>query len=104
MRCSQTCLERRHQPVAYATYGLNDQRISRVALDFAPQAVDLNVDGALADRFIVARKRLPRHRLADIRSEHPQHLALAIGQADRLFALAQLAAGKMENELTEPHR
>ena len=41
---------RHHQPVADAAHGLHDQRIGRIALDLAAQAVDLHVDRALADR------------------------------------------------------
>src|SRR5580692_9331949 len=92
-----------HQPITDTANGLHDERIARIALDLAPKPIDLHVDRALTDRFAVSSKRLTRHRLADIGRQYPQHLAFAIGKADRLLAAAQLAAGKMKHKLTEPH-
>ena len=75
-------------------------RIGGIALDFAPQAVDLNVDGAFAA--IGARGQLLAvHGLAGPVSEQPQHVPLALGQAHRHAVALELAAGDMERERTE---
>ena len=87
-----------HQPVADAAHGLHEQRIGGIALDLAAQAVDLHVDRALADRAAVAGERHARHGLARRRGEHAQHLALAVGQADRSSPLAQFAAPDVKHE------
>src|SRR5579872_7412303 len=90
------------QPVADATHGLDQKRIGRIALDLAPQPIDLHIDRALADRAPIAGEREPRHCLARARGQYPYHLALAVGEAHRLLAAAQLAAGEMKHELPEP--
>ncbi len=74
----------------------SEQRIGRIALDLAAQAVDLHVDRALVDRAAVAGERHARHGLARRRRQHAQHLALAVGEADDLVALAQFAARRGE--------
>ena len=57
---------RGHQPVADAAHGLHQQRIGGIALDLAPQPVDLHVNGTLADRAAVAGEREPGHGLAGV--------------------------------------
>src|SRR5262249_7237476 len=95
---------RRHQPVADAAHVLHQQRVGRIVLDLAAQAVDLHVDGALAGRAVVAGERLPRHRLAGGGGEQAQHVALAIRQPHDLLAALELPAPEMEAELAEAHR
>src|SRR5262245_29079941 len=95
---------RDHQPVADAAYGLDQQRVGRVALDLAAEAVDLNVDGALADGAAVAGKRKPRHRIAGRGRQHPQHLAFPVGKMDGLLAALELAAPDVEQEFAKAHR
>src|SRR5580700_8474543 len=91
----------RHEAIADATHGLHDERIARIALDLAAQPIDLHVDGALAHRLAVAGQRLARHGLAGACGQDPQHFALAVGEADHLFAAAQFAARQMKHELPE---
>src|SRR5262249_20581186 len=79
-------------------------RVGGVALDLAAQAIDLNVDGALADRAARPGERLARHRLARRRRQQPKHLALAIGEPDRVLAALELAAPEVKLEITEAHR
>jgi len=64
------------------------------ALDLAAQAVDLHVDGALVDG-AVAGQRAARHGIAARQRQDAQHLALAVGEMDRLLALPQFAALQM---------
>src|SRR5665647_3759783 len=45
---------RTHQPVADAAHGLHEQRIGGIGFDLAAQAVDLDVDGALAHLLAIA--------------------------------------------------
>src|SRR6267154_4801495 len=94
---------RRHQPIADSAHGLDEQWVGGIALDLAPQPVDLNVDRAFADGAAIAGKREARHRVARAGREHPHHLALAIGQTDDLLAAAQLAARKMKHKIAESH-
>src|ERR1700730_6814591 len=84
----------RHQPITDAAHGLDEQRVGGIALDLAPQTVDLNVDRALADGAAIAGERESRHRLARACRQHPHHFALAIGETYVLLAAAQLAARK----------
>src|SRR5262245_16284864 len=92
---------RYHETVPDAAHRLQEQRIGGVALDLAAQAIDLDVDGALAGGGAVAGEREARHRLARARGEHAQHLAFAVGEMDDLLALAQLAARDVEHERAE---
>ena len=62
-RCASLLLWRGYQPIADAAHRLQEQRIGGIALDLAPQAVDLHVDGALVDG-AVAGQRAARHGLA----------------------------------------
>ena len=91
---------RSDQAVADAAHRLQEQRIGRVALDLAAQAVDLHVDRALIGGR-PAGEPLARHGARRRRREHAQDVALAIGQMDGLLALAQFAAGEMEDEGAE---
>src|SRR5215203_2939238 len=93
---------RDHQPVADAAHGLHDQRIGRIQLDLAPQAIDLNIHGALVDRTAGAGERHPRHGLAGSGGQHRQHLAFAVGEPDHLVAAAKLGPPEMKHELPEP--
>src|SRR5882724_5817156 len=82
------------EAIADAAYRLQEQRIGGIALDLAPQAVDLHVDGALVDG-AVAGQGAARHGLAGRDREDAQHLALAVGQVNDLVALAQFAAAEV---------
>src|SRR6266436_7853086 len=54
------CSGRRDQTIADAAYRLQEQRIGGIALDLAPQPVDLHVHRALVDG-AVAGERAARH-------------------------------------------
>src|SRR5262249_57990023 len=70
---------RYHQPIADAAHRLDVQRVGRIALDLAAQAIDLHVHGPLADGVAVAAGEVePRHDLARGSREQAHHLALAI--------------------------
>src|SRR6266550_4404472 len=82
------------QAIADAAHGLQEQGIGGIALDLAPQPVDLHVDRAFVDG-AVAGQRAARHRLAARDGENAQHLTFAIGEMNDFLALAQLAALEM---------
>src|SRR5436309_2469676 len=74
---------------------LQEQRIGGIALDLAPQAVDLHVDRALVHRAAAGQRRA-RHGFAGSDRQNAQHFALAVGQVNDLLALAQFAAIEMK--------
>src|SRR6185295_12720696 len=89
------------QPVADAANSLQIYRIGRVRFDLPAQAVDLDVDRALAGRTVAGGQVTARHRDAGRGGEDRHDLALAIGQVDRLAAAAQLALLAVEGERSE---
>ena len=89
------------QPVADAAHGLQVERIGRVGLDLAAQAVDLHVDGALAGRAAGHHQLVAAHRLAGRGGEDRQDLALALGQVDDLAAALQFQLLAVEGERAE---
>src|SRR6516165_8841720 len=91
---------RSHQTIADAANRLQEEWIGGIALDLAPQAVDLHVDRALIDT-TVAGQRAARHGFSRSRREDAQHVTLAVGQMDDLLALAQFAAGEVIDVWTE---
>src|SRR5437016_10714422 len=84
------------QAIADAAHRLQEQGIGRIALDLAPQAVDLHVDGALVDA-AVAGERGARHGLAGGDAEDAPHLALACGEMDDVLASAQFPPTEMSS-------
>src|SRR5437868_5636598 len=91
---------RRHQAVADAAHRLQEQRTGGIALDLAPQPVDLHVDRALVDG-AVAGELAARHGLAARGGEDAQHVALAVGEMDGFLAAAQFAAVEVIDEGAE---
>src|SRR6202011_40573 len=94
------CSGRRHQAIADAAHRLQEQRIGGVAVDLAPQPVDLPVPPPLGDGAL-AGEGAARHGLARRHRENAQHLALAVGKMDGLIALAQFAAVEVIDVGTE---
>ena len=90
-----------HQPVADAAHGLHDQRIGRIELDLAPQAVDLDIHGALVDRPPVPasamRGTVSPGAAASTRSISRSR---SVSRTD-LVAAAQLGPPEMKHELPE---
>src|SRR4051794_16701852 len=76
------------QTIADAAHRLQKQRIGGIALDLAPETIDLHIDGALVHAAL-AGERATRHRLARYYRKDAQHLALAVGEMDDFLALAQ---------------
>src|SRR3990172_6987757 len=91
------------QDVAFATDRLQIDRVTRIFLDLAAQAVDLHVDGALAAAIGVLSELLPRNRNAGTLREIAQQIALALGQAHRLAVELQLAARYVKDEIAHAH-
>src|SRR5690606_12674795 len=89
------------QPVADAAYGLEPDRVGRVALDLAAQPVDLDVDGALADVGFPGDEFVARNGFAGAAGEDRQYLLLAVGQLERLAAALQFAARDLERIRSE---
>src|SRR5216683_1286605 len=89
-KCSRRC----DQAIADAAHRLQEQGIGGIALDLAPQTVDLHVDRTFVDG-AVAGERAARHGFAPCDGENAQHLAFAIGEMNDLVALAQFAAIEM---------
>src|SRR5262249_52299543 len=76
-------------------------------LNLAAQAIDLHVNGPLADRIavaIAAGKLEPRHGLARRGREQAHHLTLAISEMDHLLAALEVAATEVEYEFAKAHR
>jgi hypothetical protein len=86
--------------IADTTHRLQEQRIGGVALDLAPQAVDLHVDRTLVHGAIT-RQCVARHRFAPRQCQNPQHIALAVGETNDFLALPQFAAFQMIDVRTE---
>ena len=96
---------RRHQPVADAAHGLHEQRIGGIALDLAPQPVDLHVDRALAGAAAVAGQRAAAAPsrpgvAASSRSMSRSRSVRWMISSPRL----QFAAREMKDEIAEAHR
>src|SRR5664279_1099698 len=72
------------QAIADAAHRLQEQGIGGIALDLAPQTVDLHVDRALVGGAVAAGQRGPRHGLARGCGKDAQHVALAVGEMDHL--------------------
>ncbi len=87
-------LRRSDQAITDAAHCLQEQRIGGVALDLAPQAVDLHVDRAFVHG-AVAGQRAARHRLSPGERQKAKHVAFAVGEADHFLAVTQLAALQM---------
>ena len=81
-------------------HGLEIDRVARIGLDLAAQAVDLHVDGSFAG-VVSIDENVTRHGLSRIGREDPQQIAFALGQPDRIGVLLQVAATKMEGEGAE---
>ena len=91
------------KPVAGAAHGLQMQRIGGVAFDFVAQAIDLNIHRALVAGAAGPGEHFAGHGFAGVRGQQPQHVALALGQADDFLAAPQIAAMQIEAEAAEMH-
>src|ERR1700684_1134384 len=93
----EICSRRCHQAIADAAHRLQEQRVGGIAFDLAPQAIDLHVYRAFVDGAVAAGPRGARNGLARGCCKDAQHVALAVGEMDHLFALAQFATLQMKD-------
>src|SRR4051794_26542625 len=84
------------QAIADAAHRLQEQRIGRIALDLAPEAIDLHVDRALVHGVAAGQGRA-WYSIARRYRQDAQHLAFAVGEMNGFLALAQFAAFEMEH-------
>src|ERR1700753_1724865 len=76
-------------------------RIGGVLFDLAPQAIDEDIDRSLLGCAARSRQRLARNDRARVCTEQAQHLALALGDANRIVSSSKLSALKREREASE---